>query len=140
MQIIGFNFTKMSAEKSKDITKGPNTHIEFTDLEKEKIDILKDAEAIKISFKYDLLYGDKDQEKDNLEGNISFEGKVSLSVQKDEAKKITKSWKKRKLPDDMNVFLFNLILRRCTPKAVHFQDEIGLPFHVPMPKLTPKRE
>jgi len=36
--------------------------------------------------------------------------------------------------------LYNLILKKCTPKAVHLQDEIGLPSHVPMPRLTPKKE
>jgi hypothetical protein len=140
MQVIGFNFTKMSAEKMQKLIKNPSTHIEFIDLESEKIDLLKDNEAVKVFFTYDLLYGEgKDTKKEDSDAVVSFHGNISLSVSKDEFKEITNSWKDKRLPSDMNVFLFNLILRRCTPKAVHLQDEIGLPFHVPMPKLTPKQ-
>jgi len=33
-----------------------------------------------------------------------------------------------------------MILRKCTPKAIHLEDEVNLPFHTPMPKLKPKEE
>ena len=53
MQIIGFNLTKVLAERSPDFTRSAiNTNIEFSNVEKEKVDLLKDAEAIKISFKF----------------------------------------------------------------------------------------
>ena len=140
MQVIGFNFTKISAERIKDkITAKPGTSIEFTDLEKEKVEILKDSEAIKITFKYSVDYDDSEK-KDNPEGTVLFEGKIILSVLKDETKDIIKAWKKKKLPQDLNIFLFNLILRRCTPKSIFFEDEIGLPIHTPMPKLSPTQE
>jgi len=140
MQVLGFNLTKISAEKNSKVTKPPVTNIEFIDYEKEKVDFLKDSEAVKIGFKYDLVYEGETKKENSNEGQVLFKGNVILSVSKEEIKKITKEWKKKQLPDDVKVLLFNLILRRCTPKAVHLQDEINLPFHVPMPRIGQRKE
>lgn len=142
MQIIGFNLTKMSAEKSPEKhSSRPSIGIEFTNLEKEKVEILKEGEAIKLSFKHSIIYEDaekKDSEKKKeSNGSVIFEGIIILSVTKEESKEINKSWKKQQLPSNMNLALFNFILRRCTPKAVALQDEIGLPISVPIPKISP---
>lgn len=138
MKVIGFNLTKIAAEKKQQkITAKPNTSIEFTDIEKEKVDLLKDAEALKISFLYNTSY--QDQEKKEKQGEIIFEGDIALAVSKEESKDIQKSWKKKQVPSSLNLFLFNLILRRCTPKAIMLEDEVSLPFHTPMPRLSQKR-
>ncbi len=139
MQVLGFNFTKILAEKISKVTKPPVTNIEFIGMEKERVDFLKETEAVKVSFKYDLIYESERKEEDSKErtreGNVLFEGNVIISLNKDELKEITKSWKKKSLPEDVKIPIFNLILRRCTPKAVQLQDEINLPFHVPMPRV-----
>lgn len=138
MQVIGFHFTKVFAEKYEDkVTAKPTTSIEFIDLEKDNVDFLKDSEALKIKFKYVLSY-EESAKKNKSQGEISFEGKIIISASKEESKEITNHWKNKKLPTHINLNLFNLILKRCTPKAIAFQDEISLPFHTPMPKLGPK--
>lgn len=141
MQIIGFNFTKISAEKIEEMQK-PNisTNIEFINIEKEKIDFLKDSEAFKVSFKYGLDYENREEKKILKNGEIKFEGRIILSTNKEESKKILKSWKKKEIPNEIKVPLFNLILKKCTPKAVYLQDEINLPSHVPMPRISPKQQ
>jgi len=139
MQVVGFNLIKISAEREKArVTSKPSTGIEFTDIEKEKVELLKDQEVVKISFKYLITYGDTEKKKQKPQGEVLFEGDIALSVTKEEAKEITKAWKKKQLPPGMNLNLFNVILRRCTPKAIFLEDEINLPFHTPMPKLSPK--
>jgi hypothetical protein len=139
MKVIGFNFTKIVAEKKQQkITAKPNTSIEFTNIDKEKVELLKDNEALKISFLYNTAY--QDQDKKEKQGEIIFEGDIILAVSKDESKDIQKSWKKKQIPSSLNLFLFNLILRRCTPKAIMLEDEISLPFHTPMPRLTSKQK
>lgn len=141
MQVVGFNFTKISGEKSVlDFKAKPSTSIEFISLESEKVEMLKDGNIVKINFQYSITYENSEKKKDNIEGKISCDGLVALSVSKEELKEITKSWKKKKLPGLTNIFLFNLILRRCTPKAIMLQDELQLPFHTPMPALKPKRQ
>ena len=48
MQVIGFNFTKISAEREDKLERySLNTNIEFTNLEKEEVELLKDSNAIK---------------------------------------------------------------------------------------------
>jgi len=150
MQVIGFNFKKMSAEKRENITRSNiSTNIKFLEVVKEQINLLKDTEGIKISFQYDLTYdspnkedkeGKKEQKEEDKKGQVLFEGDIMMSLDKQEAKEILKAWKKQKLPSAFQVPLYNLILKKCTPKAVHLQDEIGLPSHIPMPRLTPKKE
>ena len=142
MNVIGFNFTKMSAEKmSQTKPSNINTNIEFIDVEKDKVEILKDSEAANISFKYSLNYEARtDDKKQNPKkhGEVVFEGRITLSLNKEESKNLTKSWKKKKLPNDIKLPLFNLILRRCTPKTIYLQDEVNLPTHIPMPKIAPR--
>lgn len=138
MRIIGFNLTKISAEKTTErIVKKPSTSIEFIDVKEDKTDILKEGKIIKITFKYSVLYG---EQENNKEGEVICHGDIILSVMKDESKEITKDWKKKKLPTPMNIILFNFILRRCTPKAIFLEDEVALPIHTPMPKLQQKKE
>jgi hypothetical protein len=139
MQIIGFNLTKMSGEKLQEkITAKPSLSIEFTNLEKETIVLLKENEALKVSFKHELNFEDQENKKEKPQGKIYFEGNIIMAVSKDEFKEITKAWKKKKLPANLNIILFNLILKKCTPKSIFLEDEIGIPIHTPTPRLTPK--
>jgi hypothetical protein len=140
MKVIGFNLTKISAERTSgdsSVTKKPSTAIEFIDLKEDKTDLLKEQRIVKISFKYTVNYG---EQENNKEGEVVFKGDIVLSVTKEESKDITRDWKKKKLPSPMNIILFNLILKRCTPKAIFLEDEVNLPIHTPMPKLQQKKE
>jgi hypothetical protein len=141
MQVIGFNFTKLHAEKSPNFqTKGRNYNIEYTDFDKEKIDLLKDSEALNLSFKYTLTYGDTDEnDKSKViekQGEISFEGKLKISASKEEAEDFQKAWKKKQIPQSATLGINNFILRRCSIKSVILHDEIGLPDpHLNIPQL-----
>ena len=154
MQIIGFNFTKVSAERFMDFQGQPviNTDMEFLDLEREKLDILRDTEGIKATFRYSVIHEEKPQEKEEKkikeekeskgkkQGQVIFEGHIILSASKDEAKNIFKSWKKKELPNSLRLPLFNLILRKCSPRAVQLEDEINLPLHLPFPQIKPQNQ
>lgn len=142
MQIIGFNLTKIAVEKAPDFKRTAiNTSIEFTNIEKEKIDLLKDREALKITFKFSILHGEGDQnnppKEEEVLGKANFEGIIMLATEKDEAKQIQKSWKKKQVSAQFQVPLYNFILRKCSPKAIALSDDIGLPFHMPIPQIKP---
>ncbi|OIO80389.1 hypothetical protein AUJ84_03735 [Candidatus Pacearchaeota archaeon CG1_02_32_132] len=139
MQIVGFNFTKISGYKSQKSSKmNVNAGIEFTDLEKEKLELLKDSEAMKLTFKHTLDYDNADKKEDKI-AQILFEGNLILSLTKDESKDVLKSWKKKTLPENINLPLYNLILKRCAPKALQLQEELNLPSHVRIPRIdSPK--
>ena len=139
MQVIGFNFTKISAERTPEFKPSSmSTNIEFTNIEKEKMDILKEAEALKVSFKYVLLYGEEKKAKSPAE--VIFEGFIILSLDKDKSKELQKAWKKKTLPTGTKIPLFNLILKKCAAKSLQLQEDLNLPSHIPIPKIKAKKE
>lgn len=135
VQILGFNFTKVSAERflgSKPV-KDPKdrkitTNINFTDVEKENIPILKE-EAAKVSFNFTVLYEPKHAE-------LSFNGAIILKLEKEDLKNVIKEWKKKKLPEELRVPLFNLILSKCSLRALQLEEELNLPTHIPLPRVS----
>jgi hypothetical protein len=138
MKVIGFNFTKISSERQSVPEKTSiNTNIEFTEVEREKVELLKDSEPLKISFKCSWVYSNAEKKEAKF-GEISFEGNIILAAEKEESKEILKSWKKKKISPTMQIPLFNLILKKCTPRAAHYADEIALPSPIPLPKIKPQ--
>jgi hypothetical protein len=138
MQLVGFNFTKISAKRELKIENySQNTNIEFLDLEKEKIDLLKDLDAIKLTFKYSVDYTHSG-EKEKPCAELNFEGHIVFALSKKESSDLLKSWRKKQIPPNVQIPLFNLILKKCSPKAVYLADELNMPSPVPLPKITPK--
>lgn len=161
MQVVAFGFNTIKAAKDPDFQRGTiSTHIDFTDIKKETISLLKE-EALKLFFKFSILYqlpekaekfekeekeaAEKKEKKEKKKSEkeaepssgaeISFEGEIVLSVSKEESEQIMKSWEDKKLPPQFNLFIFNLILKRCSVRALQLEDELNLPSHMPMPSL-----
>jgi len=139
MRIIGFNFTKVSAEKSKEFKLGSkiNTHINFLDMEKEEGGIVKEeSEALRVSFNFSVTYTESEkQEKESTNGEVSLTGFIILMVTKEESKVLLDSWKKKELPVAFKVPTFNFILKKCSVRALQLEEELGLPLHLPLPQL-----
>ena len=142
MQVIGFNFTKIYAERTLEQLQPSaiNTNIEFINMVPETIALLKDQEALKITFKFSVVYNDSSQKKEVKQGEAVFEGVIVIATPRGQTKELIKGWKKKDLPSDFQLPLFNLILRRCTPKALDLEDQVGLPTHIPLPHLAPKQQ
>jgi len=139
MRIIGFNFTKVSAEKSKEFKLGPkiNTNIGFLDIEKEERGIVKEeSDVLRVSFNFSVTYTDTEkQEKDTNQGEVLLTGFIILMATKEESKILFDSWKKKELPTAFKVPLFNLILQKCSVRALQLEEELGLPLHIMLPQL-----
>ena len=165
MNVIGFSFTKIAGERSSVLKQTPtvNTNIEFSSVEKENLPFLTDKESLKFSFKFSVTYtnpednpegkkvnnsekSEKNKSENKAEnklGNqsiagIFLEGNVILTAEKNEVKDVLKKWKKNDLPDKAKIPLYNYILRKCSPKVIQLEDELGLPFHIPIPQIQPK--
>ncbi len=135
MQIIGFNFKKILALKSPDFKRSSiNTNIEFKDVNKEKLELFKEEEALKVSFIFTVEYKDA-EDKETKHGEISYEGDILLSTNKEESKEILKSWKKKQLPDNIRLLLINFIIKRCSIRALSLEEDLGLPVHIPFPQV-----
>ena len=143
MQLVGFNLLKILAQRAFEYKKGPiNTNIEFSDITEENLEILKDSKVLKISFVFSISYSDQDknQDKENKAiGEITFEGHMLFSVSEEEFKEITKSWKKKQIPEQYRIPLINFIIKKCSTKALALEDDLNLPFHIPFPQVAPQR-
>ena len=132
MKIIGFNFTKILAEK-KEQPKGKvniKMNMDITGISKEKLMSLG-QDVIKADFEFGIHY-------DKYAG-FDFKGNMYFTSTPDKIKEVIKKWKTKKIPDDIRVVLFNFMLTKCNLKALQFEEEFNLPSHVPLPKVsTPK--
>jgi hypothetical protein len=139
MRLIGFDFTKVSGEKASKFKEqfSTNTNIDIAGIKEEKADFLKDLEVIKVSFKFEVIYNSKEKKEVKL-GEVALAGDLIFSADEKEAKELLQSWKKKDekaVPAEFRVPLFNLIMRKCTPKALDLEDSLGLPFHFPFPQI-----
>ena len=141
MQVIGFNLKKILAQRSLNFQRGPiNTNIEFTNVEKEKVDMLKDLEALKMSFIFSVNYSDQEKKDELKHGEISFEGNILLSSTKEESKDIQKSWKKKQIQENVRIPLINFILKKCSVKALALEEDLNLPSHIPFPQVRKNQQ
>lgn len=132
MQVIGFNFDKISAERKKK-TDGKveiKSNISLKSIETEKIELIKSEEVLKFNFEFTINYNPGLAE-------LRFEGSVLMMIDKEKAKEILKKWKTKKIADDVRLPLFNLILTKCNIRALQFEEEFNLPSHIPMPRIQP---
>ena len=142
MQVIGFNFTKIKVERNPGQLQPStiNTNIEFIDMTQENISLLKDQDALRVVFRFSVIYNESSQKKEVKQGEALFEGINMIATPRGQGKELVKGWKKKDLASDFQLPLFNLILRKCTPKALDLEDQVGLPTHIPLPHLSPKNE
>ncbi len=134
MKIIGFNLSKISAEKKE---KSPeklqiNQNIDIQDIGKEKI-LISQNDILIVKFKFSIDYSE------NF-AKVEFSGAVLIMPEKAELKEILNSWKDKKIQDNVRTPLFNFIMSKCNIKALNLEDELGLPFHMPMPRINPQAQ
>ena len=56
-------------------------------------------------------------------------------------KEIVKKWKKDNiLTEDLGFSVYNFILAKCSVKALELESEVGLPLHIRLPKIIPKKD
>lgn len=135
MQLVGFNLLKILAKRAFEYKKGPiNTNIEFNDITEEKLEILKDAKVLKISFIFSIAYTNEEKKDEDM-GEVTFEGHMLFSLTEDEFKEMTKSWKKKQIPEQYRIPLINFIIKKCSTKALSLEDDLNLPFHIPFPQV-----
>lgn len=131
MRLVGFNFTKIDLEKKSDNFKDLKitTGIDIIDIKEAKSDLFNSPEEIIIvKFGYFINY-----EKEIA--NLKFFGNLLVSLDSQQAKEALKQWKDKKLPENFRASIFNIIFRKSSLKAFHFEEELNLPPHIPFPSF-----
>jgi len=136
MRVIGFNLTKINIEKFKESVEDLkiNTKINISNIGRVKYDFLKSKEEIiEVKFSYKINY-------DPELAIINISGGLILAVDFKSSKEILKQWEEKKMPEDLRVFLFNIILKKFSLKALSLEDELNLPPHISLPLLKKQSE
>ena len=131
MKIIGFNFNKICIEKFSDILKGlkTNTNIDVKDVKQLKQELFHTKEeVIEVKFGFEVDYS-PDIAKISLSGNII------LLVDSKTAKKFTKEWKNKKIPEEHKLIIFNVVMKKSNLKSIQLEDEMNLPLHITLPSV-----
>jgi len=131
IRIVGFNYKKISVEKKKDTERGMkiNTNIEIKDIKFDKIDVFGDKETANIEYEFKIQY-------EPGIAKVEFKGSILLLIDEESVvKEIKDSWKEKKVPENVRIGILNMIFSRCNLKALQLEDDLGLPQHLPAPRL-----
>lgn len=137
MPIVGFNFDKITVEKTNPI-KGRvqvKNNMAIKNVEQNELILGKKKEnVLKFSFEFSSKY-----EPDI--GLIDIKGHILFMEEPDEVKKIMDGWKKKKfIPQDLMAFLLNTVLVRCNIKTLVLSNDVNLPPHIRLPTISPKSD
>lgn len=131
MAIIGFNFTKIAAQRSGtrsgkiDIT----NNIGVRNIEASKFSGDDKRSTVKVSFRYDGLYNPK-------VAHLQFDGDVVLLLEKKVADELLANWKEKRADTKILTGAMNHVLERCNIQAIILARDMNLPSPVPLPKVN----
>lgn len=133
MPIVGFNLTKVMAEKTKPLQPGitVKNDLEVKDISKATIDIgSKSEEVIRLDFEFIAEYQPEI-------GKIILLGEVLYMDKEKEIKKILDNWKKTKIVEpELFSKIMNTVLMKCNIKALNLSLDVNLPPHLNMPLIV----
>lgn len=136
MPILGFNITKINAEKKSEITQSLDisSDLKISKVSEDKVYLDKAQTALRFDFEFMVDY------KPNV-ANINLGGFIMYVEGEELAKKIIENWKKnKKLEPELMEKLFNSILMRCNIKTLLLTQELNLPPHIRLPILVSEKE
>lgn len=129
MKILAFNFEKLSAERLSNTKENikVGTNIDISDVSEVKAELLSSPGMILgIKFKFILNY------EPNF-AKVDLSGHFLIEVDKKIGEAALKEWKDKKINEDLQLSLVNIILEKSTVKALDLEEQLGLPLHFPMP-------
>ena len=136
MTVVGFNFTKINAEKIEPAKGkiGINNNITIKNVEELTLALGKEQKGLKFSFGFTADYEPKI-------GSIGLEGEVVYMVKADEAKTIIADWEKnKKVNQAVMGKVLNTALAKCNIQALIISNDLNLPAPIPLPKVGVKPE
>lgn len=131
MPIVGFNFTKTTAENKNNEMKGNiniNTSFPLIKNIEKKDDVAGIKDIVAIEFLVTIGYEPK-------AGQIELSGEVMW--QGDNARKVLKTWKDKKaLDEEIALDIYNHIFRKCIIKAFSLAEDVRLPPPMTVPVMV----
>jgi len=129
IKLVGSRITKLSAEKNTDF-KGKieiNTNIRVISIDKTK----EAKDTLKVGYLFEIDYAEL--------GKISIQGNLFIATDSKTIKDILKIKEDKKIDAPEYLAITNLINQKSSIKALELEDEMGLPIHMRLPTLSPKK-
>ena len=129
LKLVGSRLTKISAERNPNFNGKLEikTNIKINSLE--KIKEPKDTTELKYTFEVDYV---------EL-GKIEVIGSLFLSGDSKTVKDLLKMQKDKNFENPEYIAITNLIIQKASIKAFELEEELGLPIHIKLPKLSVKK-
>ncbi|HLD10931.1 MAG TPA: hypothetical protein VJB89_02525 [Candidatus Nanoarchaeia archaeon] len=131
MPIVGFNFTRINIEKKDKMNSGEriNSNINITSVEQEKLNLKPSEEILRFNFEFTVDYSSA--------GEAKLNGYVVYLDSPDKIKDYLASWEENKTinPETLSSIL-NTILFKCNIKTLNLSQEVNLPPHIQLPRVT----
>ena len=132
MAIVGFNFTKITAEKKAPV-KGKISivnNVGITSIEKADISLGTSKQCgLRYTFEYSSKYEPK-------VGSIVLEGEILAMEDDKKCDEIIKIWKdKKQVQKEAMTVIVNKILSKSNIQALVMSNDVGLPPSIPLPKV-----
>ena len=132
IRLIGFNFTKISAERNSEYNGKIETksNIDIIKMEKVKTPATK-QDSLKVDFSVEVDYGEL--------GKVELYGNLFLMADSKIIKETVSAWEGKRQPTDLQLGIVNIILQKTSIKAFQIEEEIGLPIHLKnlFPRVKP---
>ena len=132
MTIIGFNYSKIEAEK-RELAKGKiniNNNVSISKVDENKLALGNEKQKV-LSFTFEFI-----AKYDPNIGSIKLTGEVLYMGDPNKVKEILSEWKKsKKLPKDIMPNILNTVLNKCNIQALILSERMNLPPPVQLPKL-----
>ena len=137
MPIVGFNFTKISAQRLNPPEGNIkiNNNVSIKEVTKTELNMGPEKQAgLKFTFGFITKYEPKIAE-------IDLEGELYFSDSNEKIKSVLEKWKKNKKVDDAFIGeVLNTILNKCNVQALIISQDINVPPPIPLPKLEDRKE
>lgn len=128
IKLANIKYVKLLVERNDDF-KGelkitPNINIKSID--KIKSESTK-QEFLKVDFQFGVDY--------STLGKIEIEGKIFFIMDSKTIKETIDGWKDKKMDNETNLLILNVIMQKASIKALSLEEEMGLPSHIQLPRL-----
>jgi len=135
MPIISFTFDRIDVQRKKTL-EAPlkvKTSIKITDLKDEEVAISSGKKDMFLRFFFEYLV-----DYQTSQGSVLLAGNLLFAGKREDLEIAFKEWKKtKKFNPEISKDVLNNIFMRCNIKALSFEQEVSLPPHIVLPRLTP---
>ncbi len=130
MAILGFNYTKLNAEKMKPASGkvNINNNVSISDCEEQDISVT-DQSGLKIEFTYNSSY-EPEVAKIQIKGNLLYADEDDVIEEMKEEWEENNSFSKEKMKE-----IINYVLGKCNVQAITMSKDLNIPSPIPLPKV-----